>query len=184
MFTFLITFLLLNIVAPNCPPSLILEKIPNWMLWPLCQWGSYSEAHSSNYHYLQLSLNCFIMFDTFSNLWTSRCGRRWQCEMTRNVARSNSKTSSASIIFANWFKLCSSSFTFGISLYTMEDQACWNRNNQHVKHTHMHVCFLTNYASYTLILILFCLLNQIGYNLNMNMWINIWGQGEKSLAVG
>lgn len=74
--------------------------------------------------YLQLSLNCLMMLDTFSNLCTSLCGRRWQWEMTRNVARSNNNTSSASMMLANWSRLCSNSFTFGISLYTIEDHAC------------------------------------------------------------
>lgn len=65
---------------------------------------------------LQLSLNCLIIFETFSKRWTSLWYLLWQWLITRNVARSNRRTSSASIILANWFKLCSSSLTFGINI--------------------------------------------------------------------
>ena len=41
---------------------------------------------------LQLSLNCLMMLDTFSKRCGSRCMRRSVCEITRNVARSNSNT--------------------------------------------------------------------------------------------
>jgi hypothetical protein len=67
------------------------------------------------------NLNCLMMIDTFSDLWTSLCGRRWQWEMTRNIALSNNSNSSATVMLANWFRLWSSSSTFGISLYTIEN---------------------------------------------------------------
>lgn len=63
------------------------------------------------------------MLETFSKRWMSRWGLRSQWEMTRKVARSNNSTSSASIILANWLRLISSSFTFGMSMYTIDDHA-------------------------------------------------------------
>lgn len=72
---------------------------------------------------LQFNLNIFITFDTFSNLFPSKCGTRTYEDTTRNVARSNNNISSHSMISANNFKLSSSSCTFGINLYTIEDQA-------------------------------------------------------------
>lgn len=41
------------------------------------------------------SLNCLMMFDTFSKRWWSECSSRTACEITRKVARSKSTTSSA-----------------------------------------------------------------------------------------
>lgn len=49
--------------------------------------------------------------------------------MTRKVARSNNNTSSASMMLAKSLRFCSSSFTFGISSYTMLDHA-WGEEGE------------------------------------------------------
>ena len=57
---------------------------------------------------------------------------------TRNVAFSKSSTSSASSISANCRRLVSSLLTFGMSRYTIEDQALYNVSSQIevAKHSH------------------------------------------------
>lgn len=50
-------------------------------------------------------------------------GGRVACEMTKNVAFSNRTTSSASQILQNFSSRDSTTFTFGIRAYTIDDQA-------------------------------------------------------------
>lgn len=80
--------------------------------------------------YLHESLNCLMMLDTFSKRCESEWCLSWQWEMTRKVARSNSSTSSASSIVANWWSEFSSDLTFGMSWYTMELHARYNVSSQ------------------------------------------------------
>uniref|UniRef100_A0A6B0U2Z2 Putative secreted protein n=1 Tax=Ixodes ricinus TaxID=34613 RepID=A0A6B0U2Z2_IXORI len=72
---------------------------------------------------LQLSLNCLMMLETFSKRCTSWCCLRWQWLMMRKVAFSKSRTSLASMMLVNCWRLVSSCWTLGTNVYTMEDHA-------------------------------------------------------------
>ena len=102
--------------------------------------------------FMQLSLNCFIMLDIFSNLWISRCSALCAWAMIRTVKKiiffnicinilhnyhyiyvfsgryvhvdfSKRRTSLASMMSANSPRLLSTWATFGISIYTILLQA-------------------------------------------------------------
>lgn len=87
----------------------VLMNAANWLFRTSIDWNLAPNFEQDN-------LNCFIIFDTFSKRCKSRCCFRWQCDITRNVARSNSSTSSASMMFAKYDNECSSASTFGISI--------------------------------------------------------------------
>ena len=94
----------------------------------------------------QLNLNCLMMLDIFSNLWTSLCWCLCAWEITKNVAFSNRRTcinksvqlhqsnwnlaSSASRISANSLRELSMSLTLGISMYTILDHALYRVSSQ------------------------------------------------------
>eukprot|EP01139_Manchomonas_bermudensis_P000125 Amastigsp_a121_538.p4 type:complete len:113 gc:universal Amastigsp_a121_538:892-554(-) len=61
------------------------------------------------------SLNCLTILETFSKRWSSRCAVRVACEMTRNVARSKSTTSSASQMWQKFSRCASRTETLGTS---------------------------------------------------------------------
>ena len=79
---------------------------------------------TSKASYLHESLNCLMIFETFSNRCGSLCNFLCECDTTRNVALSKRRTSSASIMLANSESEFSSCRTLGIKEYTMELQAC------------------------------------------------------------
>ena len=83
--------------------------------------------------FLQESLNCFIMFDIFSNLCTSACITRCfssQCAITRNVVLSKITTSSAPQISLNCFRCSSRIAVLGTNEYTICDQARYSVSSQ------------------------------------------------------
>lgn len=73
--------------------------------------------------YLQLSLNCLMMFEIFSNLCTSPCVCKVLLAITRNDARSNSTASSPPQVLQNVSSSVCNWPMFGIKLYTMDAQA-------------------------------------------------------------
>lgn len=72
--------------------------------------------------HLQKNKNGKPFQDTTDHALAPRYGRK--VALTRKVALSNSRTSSASMICAKFLRFVSSCWTFGMSWYTMLDHAC------------------------------------------------------------
>ena len=85
------------------------------MIWPVWEW---TYVNISNTVIKNENLSYFRHKFTWV---TYKKGR--QINHTKNVALSNNKTSSASIMLPKFAKLVSSACTFGISWYTIDDHA-------------------------------------------------------------
>lgn len=79
---------------------------------------------------MQLSLNCFIMFEIFSNLCTSSWFTASWWVITKKVLRSNKTASLAPIVEQNCWRLSSSYLIFGSRMLTICDQALYRVSSQ------------------------------------------------------